>query len=152
MQLSAEGLMLVKQWEGYRQRTYLDVAGFPTIGYGHRLLASESFPNGIEEAQANEIMARDVRGAEQSVMRLVKVALTQNQFDALVDFVFNLGQGKLAASTLLKELNSGHYDAAREQLLRWDRAGAQENANLKARRKAEYDLWSNSAAQHETAA
>lgn len=146
MQLSAEGLKLIKLWEGYRQRTYLDGSGFPTIGYGHRLLASESFPNGIEEAQANGILARDVRGAEQAVTRLVKVALTQNQFDALVDFVFNLGQGKLTASTLLKELNSGHYDAAHEQLLRWDRAGAQENANLKARRKSEYDLWGSTAA------
>lgn len=152
MQLSAEGLNLVKRWEGYRQRTYLDVAGFPTIGYGHRLLDSESFPNGIEEAQANEILARDVRGAEQAVTRLVKVTLTQNQFDALVDFVFNLGRGKLAASTLLIELNSGHYDAAREQLLRWDHTGAQENANLKARRKSEYDLWSSALAQRETAA
>jgi lysozyme len=152
MRLSAEGLELVKRWEGYRQRTYLDIAGFPTIGYGHRLLASESFSNGIEEAQANEILACDVRGAEQAVTRLVKVALTQNQFDALVDFVFNLGQGKFATSTLLKELNSGHYDTAREQLLRWDRAGAQENANLKARRKSEFDLWSSAASQHETAA
>jgi lysozyme len=152
MQLSAEGMKLVKRWEGYRERTYLDVAGFPTIGYGHRLLASESFPNGIEQAQANEILARDVCGAEQAVTRLVKVALTQNQFDALVDFVFNLGQGKLAASTLLKELNREHYDAAREQLLRWDRAGAQENANLKARRRSEYDLWNSAAVQRETAA
>ena len=152
MQLSAEGLKLIKIWEGYRQRTFLDVAGFPTIGYGHRLLASESFPNGIEEAQANEILARDVRGAEQTVTRLVKVALTQNQFDALVDFVFNLGQGKLTTSTLLKELNRGHYDAAREQLLRWDHAGTQENANLKARRSAEYALWNSAAEQHESAA
>jgi len=152
MQLSAEGLRLVKRWEGYRERTYLDVAGFPTIGYGHRLLASESFPNGIEEAQANEILARDVRGAELSVTRMVKVALTQNQFDALVDFVFNLGQGKLAASTLLKELNRGRYDAACEQLLLWDHAGAQENENLKARRRSEYVLWSSAPLQHETAA
>ena len=77
MQLSAQGLKLVKQWEGYREHTYLDVAGFPTIGYGHRLLASESFPNGIDETQANEILTRDVHGAEQAVTRLVKVALTQ---------------------------------------------------------------------------
>ena len=71
MQLSAEGLKLVKRWEGYRERTYLDVAGFPTIGYGHRLLASESFSNGIEVAQANEILACDVRSAEQAVTRMV---------------------------------------------------------------------------------
>jgi lysozyme len=89
----------------------------------------------------------DVRSAQNAVKRLVKVTLTQGQFDALVDFVFNLGQGKLAASTLLKELNAGQYDAAGEQLLRWDHAGSQENASLKARRRAEFDLWRGGGAQ-----
>ena len=67
---------------------------------------------------------RDVLVAEQSVKRLIRVALTQGQFDALVDFVFNLGQGRLAASTLLQDLNIGRYDAAAEQLLRWESARA----------------------------
>jgi len=87
-----------------------------------------------------ELLAGDVGDAEQAVARLVKVELTQGQFDALVDFVFNLGQGQLAESTLLKELNSGQDDAAGEQLLRWDHAGTQENAGLKARREAEFQL------------
>jgi lysozyme len=152
MQLSAAGMELLKLWEGYRERTYLDVAGVPTIGYGHRLLACEHFPQGIGEAQAAEMLARDVRSAQQTVQRLVKVALTQGQFDALVDFVFNLGQGKLAGSTLLKELNAGEYQAAGEQLLRWDHAGAQENASLKARRMAEFELWRGVGSRREAAA
>jgi lysozyme len=73
----------------------------------------------------------------------VRVALTQGQFDALVDFCFNLGAGRLSASTLLKELNAAQYTAAAEQLLAWDHAGAQVNEGLKARREAEFQLWAN---------
>ena len=145
MQLSAVGLGLVKRSEGFRNRIYLDVAGIPSIGYGHRVLAGESFANGIEEAEGAELLARDLRNAERAVQRLVRVALTQGQFDALVDFCFNLGQGRLAASTLLQDLNKGRYDAAAEQLLRWDHAGAMENAGLKARREAEFHLWHSAA-------
>jgi len=122
------------------------VAGIPSIGYGHRVLAGELFANGIDEAEGADLLARDLRNSEQAVQRLVRVALTQGQFDALVDFCFNLGQGRLAASALLQDLNIGRYDAAAEQLLRWDHAGAQENAGLKARREAEFHLWHSAAA------
>jgi lysozyme len=145
-------LELLKQSEGFRSHIYLDVAGFPTIGYGHRLLRAESFPNGMGEAQAAGILLKDVREAEQAVQRLVKVPLSQGQFDALVDFVFNMGQGRLAASTLVEDLNAGRYDAAGEQLLRWDHAGARENASLKARREAEFRLWGSAGSRQETAA
>jgi lysozyme len=141
VKLSVQGLQLIKQQEGFRSRTYLDVAGFPTIGYGHRLIHPDSFPDGIDEAQAAEILAADVRDAEQAVGRLVKVTLTQGQFDALVDFCFNLGSGRLASSTLLKLLNAGRYAEASEQLLRWDQAGGKECPALKARREAELALW-----------
>ncbi|HEV2484369.1 MAG TPA: lysozyme [Terracidiphilus sp.] len=152
MKLSAEGLELLKRSEGFRSHTYGDVNGFPTIGYGHRLLHHESFPGGIDEAQAAEILVNDVRDAEQAVKRLVKVPLAQGQFDALVDFCFNLGAGKLATSTLLKVLNGGRYEAAAEQLLRWDIAGGEENAGLKARREAELALWSSAKSKQEAAA
>jgi lysozyme len=141
MKLSAAGLELIKRSEGFRSETYLDVAKLATIGYGHRLLLHESFPEGITEAQAAAILGEDVGLAEQAVERLVRVALTQGQFDALTDFCFNLGSGRLASSTLLKELNSGSYETAREQLLRWDFAAGEVNAGLKARRQAEFQLW-----------
>lgn len=141
MQISATGMELLKRSEGFRSRVYLDVAGYPTIGYGHRLLHPESFPKGISEEQAAGILASDLRNAEQGVHRLVKVPLTQGQFDALVDFCFNLGTGGLANSTLLEYLNAGQYEAAAEQLLRWDYDSAQENPVLKARREAEVELW-----------
>jgi lysozyme len=152
MQFSTAGLELLKRSEGFRSHVYLDVAGHPTIGYGHRLLHPESFPDGIDEAQATEILYADVREAEQAVQRLVRVHLTQGQFDALVDFVFNLGSGRLATSTLLKILNAGRYDDAVEQLLRWDHAGGQECAALKDRRQAEAALWRESSARSQVAA
>jgi lysozyme len=144
-------LELLKRSEGFRSRVYLDVAGFPTIGYGHRLLHPESFPNGIAEQQAANLLASDVHDAEQAVERLVKVSLLQGQFDALVDFCFNLGAGRLAASTLLKSLNAGRLDEAAQELLQWDHAGGKENAALKARRQAEAELWRNAAVQQSAA-
>jgi lysozyme len=141
MQLSAEGLELIKRFEGFRSRQYTDVAGFPTIGYGHRIVPPESFPGGLSEPQAANLLARDVSAAELAVGHQVKVALTQGQFDALVDFCFNLGAGRLAGSTLLRVLNVGRYGDAVEQLLRWDLAAGEVNLGLKARREAELRLW-----------
>jgi lysozyme len=141
MKFSAKGFELLKVSEGFRSHVYLDVAGFPTIGYGHRLSQGGSFANGISEQQAAALLATDVVTAEQAVARLVKVPLNQGQFDALVDFCFNLGAGRLASSTLLKCLNDRRYEDAVEQLLLWDHAGKQENAGLKTRREAEAVLW-----------
>jgi len=152
MQLSAEGLELIKRFEGFRGQQYTDVAGFPTIGYGHRVVPPEVFPRGVSESEAAAILAGDVSAAELAIGRLVKVALTQGQFDALVDFCFNLGAGRLASSTLLRCLNAGCYDAAAEQLLLWDLAGGEVNLGLKARREAELRLWKSAAPAKQAAA
>jgi lysozyme len=152
MQLSAQGLDLIKQFEGFRSHAYTDVAGFLTIGYGHRIVPPESFPAGLSQPEAAAILTRDVFAAECAVGRLVKVALAQGQFDALVDFCFNLGAGRLAKSTLLQTLNAGRYDAAAEQLLLWDLAGGEVNLGLKARREAEVRLWKSGAQASQHAA
>jgi lysozyme len=141
MKLSATGLELIKKSEGFRSTVYLDVAGLPTIGYGHRLIHPECYPSGICETQAEVILLWDVHESEQAVSRQVTVPLAQGQFDALVDFTFNLGSGRLASSTLLQNLNAGKYDAAATELLRWDHSGEHEIASLKARREAEFKLW-----------
>ena len=141
MHLSAAGLELLKKFEGFRDRVYMDVAGLRTIGYGHRLGLGECYPKGITPTQGDAFLASDVAIAEAAVSRLVQVALTQGQFDALVDFVFNLGAGRLASSTLLRYLNEGRYDDAAWQLLAWDHAGARELPALKLRREAEFRLW-----------
>ncbi|MGD0801677.1 MAG: lysozyme [Terracidiphilus sp.] len=152
MNFSIAGMDLLKKSEGFRNRVYNDAAGFPTIGYGHRLLHPESFPNGIDETQAANLLTSDVRDAVQAVQRLVKVSLTQGQFDALVDFTFNLGAGRLASSSLLKSLNAGRYDEAAEQLLCWDHAGGHELASLKTRRQAEAELWRNAQVEQKAVA
>ena len=144
MELSEEGFELIKRFEGFRSRTYLDPAGLPTIGYGHRVLNPALFPNRITEDEASAILRTDVRDAIGSIERMVKVPLTQGQLDALVDFVFNLGSERLARSTLLRALNGGRYQAAGEQLLRWDLIQGHENLGLRARRLAEIKLWNTS--------
>lgn len=142
MHLSPAGLNLLKKSEGFRDRVYADVAGFRTIGFGHRLAPAEVYPDGITLFQGEAILSHDLAIAEAAVERLVKVTLNQGQFDALVDFVFNLGAGRLASSTLLSYLNAGKFDAAAWELLAWDHAGPHELASLKLRREAEFQLWS----------
>jgi lysozyme len=141
MQASAAAFDLIREFEGFRSETYLDVAGLPTIGYGHKLLHPDSFPDGCTRDLAEQMLACDVDDTEEAVKRLVKVPLTQGQFDALVDFTYNLGQGRLADSTLLKNLNAGKYEDAGRELLRWCRAGGEIVPGLERRREAELALW-----------
>lgn len=150
MQISSTGLDLIEQSEGFRSSVYDDIAGLATIGYGHRVLPGESFPGPITEAQAEALLQADVATAEQAVNRLVTVPLTQEQFDALVDFVFNLGPGNFASSTLLKDLNAGQMDAAAQQILIWDHSLGQVNAGLKARREAEFRMFTSAQATQAT--
>lgn len=145
MEISSAGLALIERSEGFSSTVYNDVAGIPTIGYGHRLLPGESFPDGITQAQAQAILSNDVQSAEAAVRRLVTVSLTQGQFDALVDFTYNLGAGNLQSSTRLKDLNAGDYDAAAQQILRWDHAGGKVQPGLQTRRQAEFDMFTASA-------
>jgi len=152
MKLSNAGLELIKKSEGFRSKVYLDIAGLPTIGYGHRLVHPECYPDGICETQAEVILLCDVHEAEHAVSRQVTAPLTQGQFDALVYFTFNLGSGRLASSTLLQSLNAGKYDAAASELLRWDHSGEHEIVSLKARRQAEFQLWTGAKSQQQTAA
>jgi len=147
---SPSGFELLKRSEGLLLRVGRD-RGNPVIGYGHDLTVHEQvsglFINGITRDQADSICQSDVALAENIVKRLVRVALTQGQFDALVDFVFNLGVVKFEGSTLLRDLNAGQYEAAAEQLQRWDHEGDVEVAGLKARRQQEFNLWHGKPAQ-----
>lgn len=139
--ISAAGLEALKMREGFRSAVYLDTAGKETIGYGHLLRAWENFDGGITEAQAAALLADDVAQAEDAVAALVIVPITQDQFDSLVSFAFNVGVSAFRNSTLLGLLNSGNYDGAREQFARWvyvTRAGERvADAGLKNRRLSE---------------
>ena len=117
------GMQLIRNFEGFVDHVYKDAVGYPTIGIGHLIKAGEIFPEEITEVEAYEILAKDLKEAEDAVNKMVKVTLRQNQFDALVSFVFNLGAGNLAGSTLLKMVNASDFNNAAGQFVRWNRAG-----------------------------
>ena len=139
MQISKAGLDLIKQFEGLYLQAYRCPAGVPTIGYGHT--AGVAMGQTITQQQADDYLRRDVRQFERAVSRLVRVPLTQGQFDALVSFAFNLGEGALAQSTLLRLLNAGDYAGAAAQFDRWNKAGGRVLPGLVRRRAAERALF-----------
>lgn len=120
MNISQKGIDLIKKFEGFSATPYRCPAGKMTIGYGHVVQAErEKFNAPITEADAERILRNDVKIAEKAVNELIKVPLTQEQFDALVSFTFNVGGGAFKNSTLLKKLNQKLYDEAAEELLKW---------------------------------
>jgi GH24 family phage-related lysozyme (muramidase) len=146
--VSSEGLALTKQSEGFVSRLYHDAAGYCTIGYGHLLKKARcdgSEPShmrgGIAEPDAAELLTADMEIAEIAVMNAVNVPLTDGQFAALADFVFNVGSGNFRRSTLLSVLNQGQHDRVPHQLRRWVKAGGREWPGLKTRREREIGLY-----------
>lgn len=139
MKLSEHGLNLIKHMEGLRLQAYQCSAGVWTVGYGHT--ADVRSGDVIDEAQAVLFLLEDIAESENAVTCLVKVPLKQNQFDALVSFVFNLGIGNFAASTLLRKLNAGDYTGAADEFLRWVHAGGNFLPGLARRREAERSLF-----------
>lgn len=103
--ITQSGLDLIKRFEGFVGNVYFCPAGYPTIGYGHVVKRSEDFSAGIDAVQAEELLRQDAVIAERAVLRLIKVPLTDGQFDALVSFTFNLGGGALQRSTLRRKVN-----------------------------------------------
>lgn len=128
MTISDTGLSLIKKHEGYSSTVYKDQAGLDTIGYGHLIVAGEKFTE-ISHIEAEQLLRRDVRHAERTVNNFVNVYLTQNMFDSLVSFVFNVGSTAFINSTLLKVLNAGEYEKVGEQLLRWNKITITENGD-----------------------
>lgn len=140
MDLSLAGLAHLKQFEGLRLQPYKDSAGLWTIGYGHLLKPGEWWDS-ITEQFATQLLADDVGTAEDAVNSLVKVPMTQPQFDALVSFVYNVGVGAFRRSTLLRKLNAGDYAGAAGQFPLWRNAGGRLVQGLVNRRAAEVALF-----------
>jgi len=135
---------LVKQFEGLRLEAYQDGGGVWTIGWGCTTGVYEG--QVITEDGAEQILAKDLSDSAEFVSKVVSVPLTQGQFDALVDFTFNEGDGYFGTSTLLRELNKGNYVAAGAQLSLWvySRNGEGKlvvEPGLVARRLAEHALF-----------
>lgn len=140
MRTSQAGTELIQSFEGCKLNAYVCPAGVLTIGWGHT--GKDVTPGQcISQARADELLAQDLAPRERDVERLVKVPLTQHQFDALVSFVYNLGAGALAGSTLLKKLNAGNYAGAADEFLKWNKAGGKVLPGLSRRRAAERELF-----------
>ncbi len=119
MQISGQGIQFTKTWEQYAPRPYRDEGGNWTWGYGHKQLPGEPLPAYVSTRDALTILEQDLHFAESAVNHHVISQLEQYQFDALVDFVFNVGVGAFFASTLLRDLNADDMVEAPTQIKRW---------------------------------
>ena len=120
MNISQEGLSLIKKFEGCKLKSYKCAAGVWTIGFGSTSGVEEGME--ISQERADMLLLEDVEVFEEAVNNLVEVDLEQNQFDALVAWTFNLGSTNLKNSTLLKVLNDKNYEGVPEQIKRWNKA------------------------------
>ena len=144
MKMSAAGLAVVKEFEGLRLKAYKCPAAVWTVGYGHTSAAGNPIVTPdlvISNDEAEQILERDMVQYEDGVRKFVKVELTQNQFDALVDFAYNAGVGALQKSTLLKKVNAGKFDEVPAEFMKWTKGGGKELPGLVRRRRAEVKLW-----------
>jgi lysozyme len=135
MKYSRKGLALTERFEGCKLQAYRDATGIWTIGYGHTYQVTPGMI--CTQEQAEDWLAQDVQFAVDFVNRRVEVPLTQGEFDALVDFTFNVGVGNFENSTLLRMLNAGQFKGAAAQFERWDKAGGKVLSDLLQRRKVE---------------
>ena len=144
MKIGNKGVSLIKEFEGLRLRAYDDGIGVWTVGIG-----TIRYPNGkrvqkgdvITESQAEEYLKHDLNNFEKTVNEVVKVPLTQNQYDAIVSLTYNIGATAFSRSTLLKRLNNKDYKGAADQFLVWNKAGGKVMHGLIRRREAERALF-----------
>ncbi len=146
MQISHNGIKLLTELEGFEDKAYLDTGGVWTIGYGTTKINGKPVEAGLttSEAQAREWLSADLAWAQTAVNKLVKVPLTQGMFDALVSFVYNIGENAFRNSTLLKLLNFKQYAEAAKQFDRWKYDNGEEIKGLVNRRKRERSLFESS--------
>lgn len=135
MQLSDAGLQAIADREGFSATPYWDHKGY-SIGYGHLMTLGENYTS-VTQDQARALLMQDAQIAVRAVNSAVSVSLTQNQFDALVSFAYNVGAGAFKSSTLVKLLNQGDYADVGTQMARWNQASGAVNAALIARRQSE---------------
>ena len=139
MKISEKGLQLLKHYEGCELTAYRCSADVLTIGYGHTKGVTEDMV--ITQEEADQMLQDEMPEYEGYINDKVTVALNQDQFDAMVCWVYNLGSGNLASSTLLKVLNEGDYEAVPEQMKRWNKAGGKVLNGLIKRRDSEAKLF-----------
>jgi lysozyme len=139
MQLTQEGIDLIKRFEGFSAKRYICPAGIPTIGYGHTLRPTDKTTE-ITQAEAERLLCRDLQSAERDVQSFCRPPLNDNQYSALVSLVFNCGPSPLA-KTLGRRLNERDYLGAADEFRRWTNAGGKPSTGLKRRREEERALF-----------
>ncbi len=144
--LGQKGTELLKHWEqgpggGFAAIPYKCSGNKDTIGWGHVIKFTDNITAPISGLKAETLLRNDIACAEEAVNRWVRVQLNQNQFDALVCFVFNIGATAFKSSTLLRLLNQGRYDSVAAQFTRWNQSNGKVLKGLTNRRIAEALLW-----------
>lgn len=147
MKTSAEGISLIKKFEGCELYAYQCSANVWTIGYGHTKDVEPGMQ--ITQEDAEQMLVDELHEYENYINEYVTAPLSQNQFDAMVSWVYNLGPANLKASTLLKVLNAGDYEGVPAQIRRWNKAGGEILDGLIRRREAEARLFKNDETWHE---
>ena len=141
MTTSPKGMNLIKQMEGFRSKAYQDGSGIMTIGYGHALLPLERLDS-ITQAQAESLLRQDLEHAEQCVHTLIPYPLSENQFDALVSLIFNIGCPAFKQSHIYVKLKNKDFSGAVQYWRRWVHAGnGRRLLGLAYRRKQEISLF-----------
>jgi len=163
--ITQQGVELIKKFEGFVPHLYICAAGYPTIGYGHVVLAGDYFGSitgsellniyrksglkvaqnayNITEADAEELLLQDAQKFERAVLRLIDVPLTDGQFDALVSFTYNLGPAALQRSTLRRKVNREEHDEVPAEFRKWVWAGGRRLKGLIKRRNIEAEIYAN---------
>lgn len=137
---SKNGVDLIKTFESCKLTAYKDLAGIWTIGWGDTgpdVVCSLK----ITQDQADKRLEKKLLYFENIVNRTVRININQHQFDALVSFCYNVGQGSLEHSTLMSDLNHANYSKASQDFLDWDKVNGHVVAGLLRRRKAESTLF-----------
>ena len=145
MNISNEGINLIKRFEGVRNRPYRDCVGLWTVGVGHLIGDGKSLPESwnrtFTEEEINALLIRDLSRFERGIGMYIKVPLRQSEFDALCSFAFNLGLGTLQRSTLRQKINRNDKEGAAKEILKYCRAGGKIVKGLQRRREAEYQMF-----------
>lgn len=147
MQASNNGIELIKRFEGCSLTAYPDpgTGGTPwTIGYGWTgNVDGKPIRPGmkIDQATADRLLRTGIVSYDQAVSKMLKLSVTQNQYDALVSLAYNIGTRALSTSTLMKKLNAGDYGGAADEFLRWNKSGGKVMPGLSNRRGAERALF-----------
>tara|TARA_R100001082_G_scaffold32102_1_gene16467 strand:- start:17292 stop:17741 length:450 start_codon:yes stop_codon:yes gene_type:complete len=145
MRINKAGLGIIKAFEGFSSKVYLDPIGIPTIGFGsiwdadgNRITVDHP---AITKKQATGLLQKEVHHVEAAIRKLIKAELTENMFSSIGSLAYNIGTGNLQRSSLRIKINRGQYLDAADEFPKWRRAGGKILAGLVRRRKAERNLF-----------